>query len=78
MAKEPIRGLRADAVYRAPSGRLCRWVPSQDRQRHVRSYAVFVYLDQGPAPRHQEAAGWAEGFHLTPANYGLLREEGMR
>lgn len=66
--------LRAGAVYLAPSGRMCRWVPATDGRRHVTSYAVFEYLVQGAAPRHQEAAAWREGFHLTPANYRLLKE----
>lgn len=78
MSPDPTIALRAGAVYRAPSGRLCRWQPAVGAQRQITSYAVFLYLDQEPAPRHQWATGWAEGFHLTPANYKLLREEYVR
>lgn len=73
-ARSPWGPLRADVTYRAPSGRLCRWVPTQGPGRQVTSYAVFVYLDVGVKNRHTEAAGWMEGFHLTPENYQLLRE----
>jgi hypothetical protein len=61
-------------VYRAPSGRPCRWVPPKAQGRQVVSYATFVYLDVGVKSRHVEAAGWMEGFHLAPANYQLLQE----
>lgn len=63
--------LRPDVVYRAPSGRRCRYVPS----RKLQSYAVLEYLPEpGQVQRHVPGAAWAEGFFLTPANYGLLEE----
>lgn len=74
MSPEPTAPLRADVVYLSPTGRRCRWVPGKGEHRQITSYAVFVYLDVGVKNRHVEAAGWMEGFHLTPANYQLLRE----
>lgn len=75
MSPEPSRALRADAVYLSPTGRRCRWLPSAGEQRQITSYAVFIYVDVARGPRrHVEAANWHEGFHLTPANYRLLRE----
>lgn len=70
--------LRKDVVYLSPSGRPCQWLPSSAEQRGVTTYAVFIYLDGGKKPRHVEAANWHEGFHLTPANFRLLRVQGAR
>lgn len=74
MKCEPSVALRANVVYLSPTGRRCRWVPSAGEQRQITSYATFIYLDVGVKSRHTEAAGWMEGFHLTPPNYQLLRE----
>jgi hypothetical protein len=71
---EPSAPLRADVVYRAPSGRLCRWVPLGGDQRQVTSFSFFEYLRDGQQ-RHGPRALWADGFVLAPANYQLLREE---
>lgn len=77
MSPEPSRPLRADVVYLSPTGRPCRWLPSHGEHRQITSYAVFIYLDgAGQERRHVEAANWHEGFHLTPANYRLLRVRG--
>jgi hypothetical protein len=73
MSPEPTAPLRADVVYLSPSGRRCRWVPGRGEHRQITSYATFVYVDQVRRQRHTEAADWREGFHLTPANYQLLR-----
>lgn len=71
MKCEPSVPLRADAVYRAPSGRLCRWVPPAGEQRQITAFGQFEYLR-----RQQRGARQAlpDGFVLSPANYRLLRE----
>lgn len=73
MKCDPTVALRADVVYLSPLRRPCRWVPPKGEHRQITSYATFQYLDVGVKNRHTEAAGWMEGFHLTPANYQLLR-----
>jgi len=78
MTADPPLTLRKDVVYLSPSGRLCQWLPSSAEQRVVTTYAVFIYLDGGKRLRHVEAANWREGFHLTPANFRLLRVQGAR
>jgi len=71
--------LRADVVYRAPSGRRCQWLPdprvSDGRFQTVPADALFVYLDM-PAGgvRRGRAAVWNDGFRLAAANWKLLRE----
>lgn len=73
-ALNPLAPLKEGVVYLSPLNRRCRWVPPQGEQRQITSYATFIYLDVGVKNRHVEAAGWMEGFHLTPPNFRLLRE----
>lgn len=73
MKCEPTVALRADVLYRAPSGRLCRWVPLGGDQRQITSHSFFEYLRDG-SHRHGPCTAWADGFVLSPANYRLLRE----
>lgn len=71
MKCEPTVALRADVLYRAPSGRLCRWVPPSGEHRQITAFGQFEYLR-----REQRGARQAlpDGFVLAPANYRLLRE----
>lgn len=71
MSPEPTKALSADAVYRLPSGRLCRWIPGPHGR--VTELAHFVYVAAHDS-RHGRHADWADGFDLTPPNYRLLRE----
>lgn len=75
MKCDPAVPLRAGAVYLAPSGRLCRWVPRSGDHHQITSYATFEYLPEpGRRPRHGARALWADQFVLTPGNYQLLKE----
>lgn len=74
MKCDPTAALRADVVYRAPSGRLCRWVPLGGDHHQVTTWAFFEYLRDGVQHRHGRKALWADGFVLSPKNYQLLQE----
>ena len=73
MKCEPTVALRADVLYRAPSGRLCRWVPPSGEHRQITAFGQFEYL-RDQSHRHGPCTSWADGFVLSPANYRLLRE----
>lgn len=53
------------AVYRAPSGRLCRVVPLRDQKRWA--HWTFVYIDS-------TGRALASEFTLAHANLRLLRK----
>lgn len=74
MSPDPSRGLRADAVYVAPSGRLCRWVPLGGAHNQLTAYSFFEYLPEPGRSRRRRAGIGVDGFVLTPPNYKLLRE----
>lgn len=73
MKCDPSIALSATALYRSPSGRLCRWMPLGGDQRQVTSHAFFEYVDADQQHRGPRRL-WADGFVLAPANYHLLRE----
>lgn len=65
-------GLDANAVYIAPSGRRCRWVPLGGKYG---SWTWFYFAYIRPSQSARRSVVMAEGFTLSPANVGMLRKE---
>lgn len=71
-----VARLRADRIYRTPSGRLCRWLPKEGDTGLERE-AEFAYLRTGNvAHRHGDKTDWNDQFKLTRPVYVLLCEVG--
>jgi hypothetical protein len=62
-----------DALYRAPSGRLCVLVPAtaaKDDREPRDDWASFAYVEA----LNTRFRPLADGFSLTRRNFGILRE----
>lgn len=71
-APPPVRlpvALEIGAVYLSPSGRRCRWWPSESEHGR-RIEALFLY--DTPAGRPAQSPRW-DGFVLSANNWYLLR-----
>ena len=65
------RELDENAIYLAPSGRRCRWVPYEEGERvWSRNTAQFAYDRPDGTPAHEKMA---DGFVLSRENWRLLR-----
>lgn len=65
-------GLDVNAVYLAPSGRRCVWVPLGGKHGSW-GWFYFAYVRDSASPRRSLVM--SEGFNLSPANVKLLRKE---
>lgn len=66
MKRAAVPPLDARAVYRAPSGKLCRWVPKVHASDPSAARALFEYVGR-------DGSELLDGFWLTPGNFALLR-----
>lgn len=68
-------GLKRDAIYRTPGGRLCMWdAPDGVRTAPPGEPQSFFYVDfSGGRPRRVSGLEGGE-FTLAPANWLILRE----
>lgn len=60
--------LSPSALYRAPTGRLCRYVPDPTRENRY-SFASFIYVES----REDVPYRWGTGFSLGWRNFHLLQ-----
>lgn len=67
-----VANLSIKSTYATPSGRLCKLLPNSDCGRDIDSFS-FYYLDE-PLVRPINNIAKREGFRLSSANIGLLRE----
>lgn len=63
--------LEPGAVYLSPSGRRCRWCPTEATEKTSDSSALFLYDLRNGQPASGERS---DGFRLERANWHFLRQ----